>query len=218
LVVGLLTSSNHRFLSLIHWSDFRGPPHIAAYPHEDSECELDQIDFFKKRYPGHTIGWSCHEYNDWDTSIKIAYAKGVRTFERHIDINSDGFKVAAYSSLPEQLDIWFKAFHKAVEFCGTAHDQRKLPLKKETDYLDTYIRGVYAKRDLVAGEFLEEKDIYLAIPLQKGQISCRELMLGSYGHKVTANIPCHAPISIDSVDTPYSSDGKLKDLIYKRGL
>jgi hypothetical protein len=26
LVVGLLTSSNHRFLSLIHWSDFRGPP------------------------------------------------------------------------------------------------------------------------------------------------------------------------------------------------
>lgn len=191
---------------------------IAAYPHEDSECELDQIDFFKKRYPGHTIGWSCHEYNDWDTSIKIAYAKGVRTFERHIDINSDGFKVAAYSSLPEQLDIWFKAFHKAVEFCGTASDQRKLPLKKETDYLDSYIRGVYAKRDLVEGEFLEEKDIYLAIPLQKGQISCRELMLGSYGHKVTANIPCHAPISIDSIDTPYSSDGRLKDLIYKRGL
>jgi hypothetical protein len=38
----------------------------------------------------------------------------------------------AYSSLPEQLDIWFKAFHKAVEFCGTASDQRKLPLKKET--------------------------------------------------------------------------------------
>jgi len=34
---------------------------IAAYPHENSECELDQIDFFRNRYPGHTIGWSSHE-------------------------------------------------------------------------------------------------------------------------------------------------------------
>ena len=43
---------------------------IAAYPHEDSESELDQIDFFRERYPGHTIGYSCHEYHDWTTSIE----------------------------------------------------------------------------------------------------------------------------------------------------
>lgn len=191
---------------------------VAAYPHEDSECELDQIDFFKNRYPGHTIGWSCHEYKDWDTSIKIAYAKGARTFERHIDINTDGFKVATYSSLPEQLDTWYKAFHKAVEFCGTASTERKLPLAKETAYLDTYIRGVYAKRDLKPGQLITEEDIYLAIPLQKGQISCRELMLGRFGHKITREVKTDAPLIIDAIDTPYSENDNLKQLIYNRGL
>jgi len=191
---------------------------VAAYPHEDAECELDQIDFFKNRYPGHTIGWSCHEYKDWDTSIKIAYAKGARTFERHIDINTDGFKVATYSSLPEQLDMWFKAFHKAVEFCGTASTERKLPLSKETAYLDTYIRGVYAKRDLKPGQLITEDDVYLAIPLQKGQISCRELMLGRFGHKITQEVKADAPLKIDNIDTPYSENDQLKQLIYSRGL
>lgn len=191
---------------------------VAAYPHEDSECELDQIDFFKKRYTGHTIGWSCHEYKDWDTSVKIAYAKGARTFERHIDINTDGFEIAAYSSLPEHLDMWFKAFHKAVEFCGTSHSERKMPLSKETAYLDTYIRGVYAKHDLKPGQLITEDDIYLAIPLQKGQLSCRELMLGRFGHKITQPVKANAPLVIDAVDTPYSGSDKLRQLIYQRGL
>ena len=33
---------------------------IAAYPHEDAECELEQIDFLKTRYPGHVIGWCAY--------------------------------------------------------------------------------------------------------------------------------------------------------------
>ena len=191
---------------------------IAAYPHEDGEAELEQIDFFRDRYPGHTIGYSCHEYHDWSTSIAIAYAKGVRTFERHIDMNNDGFEVASYSSLPEQLDTWFKTFHKVVEFCGTARQGRKVPLPKETAYLDSYIRGVYAKNDLIAGQLLTESDIYMAIPLQKGQISCRELMLGKFGHKLTQNCPKDMPIMIDMIDSPYCSNEQLKSLIYSRGL
>jgi sialic acid synthase SpsE len=191
---------------------------IAAYPHEDSECELEQIDFLRNRYPGHTIGWSSHECKDWDTSVKIAYAKGARTFERHIDIDHDGFQVASYSSLPEQLDHWFKAFHKAVEFCGTSRAERKIALSKETAYLDTYIRGVYARRALKVGQIMTEDDIYMAIPLQKGQISCRELMLGRFGHKVTKAIKADAPIRIDDMDTPYSENAHLKQLIYNRGL
>lgn len=191
---------------------------IAAYPHEDREAELEQIDFFRDRYPGHTIGYSCHEYHDWTTSIAIAYAKGCSTFERHIDINSDGFQVAPYSSLPEQLDIWFRTFHKVVEFCGTARQGRKVPLQKETAYLDSYIRGVYARHDLVAGQSLTEADIYMAIPLQKGQLSCRELMLGKYGHNLTQNCPQDAPVMIGMIDSPYCNNEQLRRIIDNRGM
>ena len=151
-------------------------------------------------------------------SIGIAYGKGARTFERHIDINSDGFEVAKYSSLPEQIDTWFRAFHKAVEFCGTASETRKLTLDKETAYLDTYIRGVYAKRVLNPGDLLTEEDIYMAIPLQKGQISCRELLLGKYGHRIVAECKKDAPLSIDHIDTPYTGDSVLRNTILERGL
>jgi N-acetylneuraminate synthase len=191
---------------------------VASYPTEDNEMELHQIDFLKARYPGHSIGLSTHEHHDWCSSLLIAYGKGVRLHERHIDINTDGFEIAQYSSLPEQIDTWFKTYHKAVEMCGTAQEYRKPPLNKETSYLDTYVRGVYAKRDIKAGEMLTEEDIYLAIPLQKGQLSTRELMLGRYGHKLTSDCLKDAPLTIDMIDTPYSKNEDLRNQIYSRGL
>src|SRR4051812_27199296 len=60
---------------------------VSIYPSEDHELEMNQIDFLRARYPHHTIGFSTHEHRDWETSMLIAYAKGARTFERHIDIH-----------------------------------------------------------------------------------------------------------------------------------
>jgi len=190
---------------------------VAAYPTEDNELELDQIDYLQRRYPNHPIGLSTHEYHDWANSMFIAYAKGVRLFERHIDINSDGFQTAKYSSLPGQIDTWFKAFNKARLMCGTSKDTRRIPIEKEVSYLDSYVRGIYARHDLEIGQNLTEDDIYLAIPLQKGQLSTRELMLGRYGHKMVKLCKKDQPIMIDLVDTPYSSP-ELVQQIMNRGL
>ena len=191
---------------------------IAAYPHEDSECELHQIDYLKLRYPDLVIGYSCHEYNDWAASMYIAYAKGVRSFERHIDINDDGFDVAPYSSLPEQIDTWFKAWHHAKKMCGTSSSQRRIFLDREIAYLDSYVRGVYAKHDLEAGQLLAEDDCYLAIPLLKGQVSSRELMLGKYGHQLLAACKKDEPITMEVLDTPYSGNPNLLADFKNRGL
>jgi len=188
---------------------------VSIYPSEDRELELNQIDFLRARYPAHTIGFSTHECSDWTSSMLIAYAKGARTFERHVDIDSDGAAVSPYCSLPEQADTWFKAFHKAKEMCGAPGTQKRIPPAKEIQYLDLLVRGVYARHDLPEGHILHDEDVYLAVPLLRGQISCRELMSGEV---LLHGLAKDDAIMIDDIDSPYASIPSLRERIYSRGL
>jgi sialic acid synthase SpsE len=188
---------------------------VSLYPSEDHEIELNQIDFLRRRYPLNIIGFSTHEHRDWQTSIAIAYAKGARTFERHIDIAADGIPVSEYCSLPHQVDQWFKAYKRVVEMCGAPGTQKRIPPGREIRYLDALVRGVYARRTLKQGHALCDDDIYLAIPLQKGQISCRELMRGEV---LLRDVAADNAIMIDMIDSPYAENEQLKALIYQRGL
>jgi len=84
---------------------------VSIYPSRDDELELNQIDFLRERFPHIVVGFSTHEMTDWSSSVMMAYAKGARTFERHIDIEFEGIPVSPYCTRPEQADVWFKAFH-----------------------------------------------------------------------------------------------------------
>jgi len=191
---------------------------VSLYPSEDDELNLHQIDYLKNRFPNHIIGLSTHEYHDWHSSMLISYGKGARSWERHIDIDYESVPVSNYCSLPHQIDQWFKAFHKATEMCGGAADFRRVISKKETEYLDALVRGVYAKKDLEPGYIFNSenftKDFYLAIPLMKGQLSCREVM---NGEKLITSIKANAPLNIDHIDGPYAENDHLKKLIMSRG-
>lgn len=192
---------------------------VSLYPCEDGDLELNQIDYLRRRYPENVIGLSTHEYHDWSSSMLLSYAKGARTWERHIDIDADGVPVSAYCSLPHQIDEWFKAFHKAQEMCGGSSSDKRVPKKQEIKYLDALVRGVYAKRDLPAGYELNHwrmwEDVYLAIPLQKGQLSCRETMGGT---RLTHAVAKDQPLTIDAIDSPYSLNPALAKIIYERGM
>jgi len=188
---------------------------VSLYPSEDRQLELNQIDFLRNRYPSVTIGFSTHEYHDWTSSVMMAYAKGARTFERHIDIELDGIPVSPYCTLPHQCDQWFRAFAKAKEMCGASGAEKRIPPDDEVKYLDALVRGVYARRDLKLGERITEQDIYLAVPLLAGQVSCREFIAG----EVLANdVLQHNPVTLRDLDTPYSRLAPLRDHIAKRGL
>ena len=191
---------------------------VSLYPSGDDELNLNQIDYLKQRFPNHVIGLSTHEYHDWHSSMLISYGKGARTWERHIDINYEGVPVSNYCTLPEQADVWFKAFHKAVEMCGGASDARRVISRKEIEYLDALVRGAYAKKDIEPGYELNaenfSKDFYLAVPLLKGQLSCREVM---NGEKLTKAIKTNEPLTIEHIDGPYAENESLKKLILNRG-
>jgi N-acetylneuraminate synthase len=192
---------------------------VSLYPSEDHQLELNQIDYLINRYPGHVIGFSSHEYHDWQSSMLISYAKGARTWERHIDIEYNGVDVSPYCSLPDQADVWFKAFHKAQEMSGGSSTQRRVISTEETKYLDALVRGIYAKKDIPAGFVIDNKvfDEYfkLAVPLRKGQLSTREIINGMH---ITNTISANAAITIDDVDGPYNSTKSLRDQILQRGV
>ena len=192
---------------------------VSLYPSEDGELELDQIDYLKKRYPNLVVGLSTHEYHDWHSSMLISYGKGARTWERHIDIDYEGVPVSSYCSLPHQCDAWFKAFQKSREMCGGRSQSRRVISKKETQYLDALVRGVYAKRNLEPGYVFSkddfDKDFYLAIPLRKGQLSCREIM---NGEQLTTELKADEALTINHIDGPYSESQGLKELILNRGI
>ncbi len=188
---------------------------VSLYPTEDGELEMNQIDFLAERYQENVIGFSTHEYRDWQSSIMIAYAKGARTFERHVDIDYQGVPVSPYCSRPEQVDQWFKAFLKAQQMCGAPGTAKRKPPEREIRYLDQLVRGVYARRDLPAGHVLRDEDLYMAIPLQRGQISCRELMRGEV---LLSPVAADGPILFAAIDSPYSANSELRRLIETRGI
>jgi len=74
--------------------------------------------------------------------------------------------------------------------CDGPGTEKRVPPQKGIPYLDALVRGFYSLRDLPVGRALAAGDYYLAIPLQKGQISCRELVAGEV---LLAHCPKDAP-------------------------
>ena len=186
---------------------------VSLYPSEDFELELNQIDFLKNRFPDTVIGFSSHEMTSWQASMYVSYAKGARTWERHIDIDDGEYTVSPYCSLPEQIDEWLGAYHLAKEMCGAPGSQKRIPVKREVEYLDKLVRGVYASKDLKKGDTLKADDYFMAIPLQHGQLSCEIVE----GEVILEDISFNQPIMVDKMDTPYARNAKMREKIMSRG-
>lgn len=191
---------------------------VSLYPSEDHELELDQIDYLKNRYINNIIGFSSHEYHNWTNSMIASYAKGARTWERHIDIDYDGVQVSKYNSLPDNIHEWFQAYLKAREICGGNSSSRRVISKKETVYLDELVRGIYLRKDLPEGTKISSanfnKYFKLAIPLLKGQLSCREIVNDTI---ILRDLHVNEPLKIDDIDSPYSKSENLRKIINNRG-
>jgi N-acetylneuraminate synthase len=86
---------------------------------------------------------------------------------------------------------------------------------KEREYLDGLVRGVYVKRDLPAGHVLTDEDVFLAVPLLKGQISTREF---ESGEVLKTPLATDEPVLLGDIDAHYVSDPEVLRLVPDRGM
>lgn len=171
---------------------------IGAYPTPDEQLQMNQIDLLSQRYPAVSIGFSTHEEPDNYDAVKVAVAKGCRIFERHVGLAESGYSINGYSSVPAQIGGWLASAKKAFDICGGPSTERMSFSEREICDLNDLYRGVYAKRDIVAGEKLNPDNVFYAMPIASGQLPSRGL--SKYTEFVTLkNIKTNQPINNDDV-------------------
>ena len=185
---------------------------VSIYPSPLDILQLNQIDFFKSRYPDFPIGWSTHEPPDSVGPVHIAVAKGAELFERHVGIETDTIKLNAYSSTPDQVDNWLAALNEAKVMCGQGHG-RPPALAKEAEALATLQRGVYVKETITEGETLSRDRVYFAMPIVPGQLSSGDWREGMCA---TTLLKGDVPLMIEEVRMPQTDiDRVIKKAIHE---
>ena len=163
---------------------------VALYPTPPEKLQLNRIEVLRQRYPHIKIGFSTHEDPENFNAIKIAYAKGARIFERHLGIETAKIKLNAYSSTPEQIKKWLKAYHEAAILSGT---QNKQPVDcREEESLRSLMRGVFIGKSIKKGAQIKRSDVFFAMPLLHGQLSS-----GQWNENMIADRDCkkYEPLS-----------------------
>ena len=131
---------------------------VSLYPCEDGDLELNQIDFLREPLPGHDIGFSTHEYHDWDGAHADRLRQGrahLRAAHRHRGRRHAG--LALLQPCPRRSTPGSRRSHRAKDMCGGSGETRRTsPTRGENKYLNTLVRGVYAKRDLPEGHVLQQ--------------------------------------------------------------
>ena len=148
---------------------------VGEYPCAKENLELNQIDFFKERYPGVPIGFSTHEDPNNVDSIKIVVAKGAHLYEKHIGVATDKYALNAYSASPEQAKAWVESALDTLVMCGGSKTKRKGFTEKEMSDLGILYRGAYATEDISAGKKIEGADMFLAMPNIEGQLVANQM-------------------------------------------
>ena len=186
---------------------------VSIYPIPAEDFHLNHIDTLRDRYQNFTIGWSTHENQDEIAPVQIAMAKGAKMFERHVGYETNNIKLNLYSSTPQQLDEWFKAYRYAEVLCGLKTDKIDRPFTDiEKKSLEGLQRGVFAKKELEEDALLTTNDVYFAMPFVPGQISSESWVDG--GIVVNKSFKINEPIFPDNITITRNA----KNLVLKKSI
>ena len=146
---------------------------VGEYPTADDKLHIDQIDFLRRRYLGVRIGFSTHENPANTDIVKMAIAKGVRVFEKHVGLQTEKYALNAYSASPEQVKAWLEAARYALSVCGVG-EQRLPENPSERASLRSLRRGVFLRHSVQVGKVITADDVYFAFPPEDGQFTAND--------------------------------------------
>jgi sialic acid synthase SpsE/mannose-6-phosphate isomerase-like protein (cupin superfamily) len=146
---------------------------VGEYPTAETMLHIDQIDLLKGRYPGVRIGFSTHENPGNTDIVKMAIAKGVRIFEKHVGLQTNSYKLNDYSASPDQVKAWLEAARYALGVCGVG-DQRLPENPSERESLRNLRRGVFLRHAVPSGHVITNADVYFAFPPVDGQFTAND--------------------------------------------
>ena len=171
---------------------------VGEYPTMEEHLELNQIDFFKQRYPDVPIGYSTHEDPNNVESIKIAVAKGAMIFEKHVAVETDIYPKNTYSATPDQIKRWLQSAQSAFKMCGVAR-QRKSFSEKELSDLRQFKRGVFLKKSIKAGEKVTVENTFFAFPNSPGQLLANDMSKYT-SFTVKQDMKINEPVFLNNVE------------------
>jgi len=192
---------------------------VAEYPAPIEHLQLDFIDRMSKRYRDIPIGYSGHEEPDDNTVVMLAVAKGAKILERHVGLPTDTITLNSYSMNPEQAEKWVESAILAKKICTMKKGNEKYISQEELDSLHSLMRGVYAKRDIKAGEVMSERDVFYAMPCQDRQLSSGEFkdgMVASVDYKQNEKI-IEKP-KVTGIGVVRSAVHDAKGMLYEAGI
>ncbi|WP_324667125.1 N-acetylneuraminate synthase family protein [Mycobacterium canetti] len=146
---------------------------VAEYPTSNDKLQLNQIDFLRQRYEEVRIGYSTHEFPTETAPVAIAIGKGCTVFEKHVGLLTDKYSINGYSASPEQARAWLEMAHAARAINGISGERAKATPDERASLLSLR-RGVFATRDIKAGDKIGNGDVFMAIPTQEGHVTAND--------------------------------------------
>lgn len=154
---------------------------VAEYPTEPERLQMNQIDLFRKTFPGVRIGFSTHESPNQPFPILLAVAKGAEIFEKHVGLPAEGISLNGYSASPGQVEQWLENAQEAYRMCGVSGIRYPSSEKERAD-LAALQRGVFLRNGANAGDVVHARNSYCAFPAMPGQLLASDM--SKYNHIV----------------------------------
>lgn len=170
---------------------------VGEYPTIEDNLNVGQVKFLLEKYNNLEVGFSSHEDPSSTNIAPLALAIGATSFEKHVALETSSIKKNAYSTSPEEFNLWLSNLERSAKIIGKTND-RYSPSTKESESLRKLQRGVFASKNIPSGKEIEKSNIYLAFPPSDNQLTANDLSKYSK-YKLNKEKLVNEPIFISDV-------------------